>query len=188
MTMFTLNEELKGVEIYFDTKPATKILETLKSAGFRWNKFKKCWYAKQKENTLKIAKDIAENKKIEMAPTETKKKTLEIKGVKVGDIFTYSWGYDQTNVDCYQVVELKGTSTALLKEISRKFIEHTGNGMAGYFEPIKDCFVKDAETLTKRIQTTGGKEPTGKYRTYIKMAHSYAYLWDNKPFYVSWYA
>ena len=50
-----LNEELKGVELYFNTKPAAEVLNNLKSNKFRWSKFKKCWYAKQSEKTLQVA-------------------------------------------------------------------------------------------------------------------------------------
>lgn len=36
-------------------------------------------------------------------PTQT---PAEVAGVKVGDFFYSSWGYDQTNVDFYKVVEV----------------------------------------------------------------------------------
>lgn len=34
---------------------------------------------------------------------------------KVGDVFVESWGYDQTNVDCYEVVRVTAKSVALMK-------------------------------------------------------------------------
>lgn len=37
--------------------------------------------------------------------------------VKVGDIFRSSWGYDQTNIDFYQVVALVGSKMAEVREI-----------------------------------------------------------------------
>jgi hypothetical protein len=37
--------------------------------------------------------------------------------VKVGDIFRSSWGYDQTNIDYYQVVRLIGSHMAEVREI-----------------------------------------------------------------------
>lgn len=37
--------------------------------------------------------------------------------VKVGDIFRSSWGYDQTNIDYYQIVELIGNHYAMAREI-----------------------------------------------------------------------
>lgn len=37
MTTLTLNQQLNGIEIKFDTKPINTILEELKKAGFRWH-------------------------------------------------------------------------------------------------------------------------------------------------------
>jgi len=37
--------------------------------------------------------------------------------IKIGDVFYTSWGYDQTNVEMYQVIEKKGTSKLLVREI-----------------------------------------------------------------------
>ena len=39
-------------------------------------------------------------------------------GVRVGDIFCASWGYEQTNVNFYEVVALKGKKTAVVREIA----------------------------------------------------------------------
>ncbi|PAD70683.1 hypothetical protein CHH83_02445 [Bacillus sp. 7586-K] len=53
-----LNEELKGIELYFDTKPEQEVLTNLKSNGFRWSGFKKCWWNKQSEAALEIANSL----------------------------------------------------------------------------------------------------------------------------------
>ena len=52
MTKLLLNDQLKGVELYFEGKPEQTILDGLKSNGFRWHNGKKCWYAKQSEKTM----------------------------------------------------------------------------------------------------------------------------------------
>lgn len=39
---------------------------------------------------------------------------------KVGDIFRSSWGYDQTNIDYYQVVELIGQHFAMVRQIQQQ--------------------------------------------------------------------
>lgn len=75
MTKFALNQELNGVEIFFDKKPAQDILEGLKAIGFRWSNFKKCWYAKQNEKTLAKAQELTNNKiTVETTETVTEKK------------------------------------------------------------------------------------------------------------------
>ena len=47
MAYYELNEELEGIEIYFDGIPETKLRNKMKGLGIRWNPRKKCWYTKQ---------------------------------------------------------------------------------------------------------------------------------------------
>lgn len=61
MCTVALNNDLNGVELYFNSKPEMNILESLKSTGFRWHKVKKCWYAKQNQRTMAIADQLGEN-------------------------------------------------------------------------------------------------------------------------------
>jgi hypothetical protein len=77
------------------------------------------------EKVTKIQKTETEQ------PTEkkTEKKAIkkEIKtnkyGVKVGDFFSASWGYEQTNVNFFQVIELVGTSSVRVREVYPKMID-----------------------------------------------------------------
>ena len=48
--------------------------------------------------------------------------TQNVDGVRVGDIYVVSWGYEQTNVDFYEVVALKGKKTAVVREIAGECI------------------------------------------------------------------
>ena len=59
-------------------------------------------------------------------------------GVHVGDIFYTQWGYDQTNIDFYQVVELKGKHTMVLRGLTEKCeLDSSWNGKT---RPIRDAF------------------------------------------------
>lgn len=40
--------------------------------------------------------------------------------VKLGDIFQCTWGYDQTNIDYYQVTKIVGTAFVEVREIARQ--------------------------------------------------------------------
>lgn len=44
-------------------------------------------------------------------------------GLKVGDVLCCSWGYDQTNIDYYQVIELAGRRSVLICEIGCESVE-----------------------------------------------------------------
>lgn len=73
MCKMLLNEELNGVELYFEGKPAKTILTDLKANGYRYNGKKVCWYAKQNEETLKIANIYSEGVQEVTAPATRKK-------------------------------------------------------------------------------------------------------------------
>jgi hypothetical protein len=55
---YQLNDEKQGVEIYFNDKPSEEVRNQMKALGYRWGKFKKCWYAKQSEETIALAKQL----------------------------------------------------------------------------------------------------------------------------------
>lgn len=54
-----LNDEKNGVELYFTDKPSEEIRTQLKSNGFKWSRFNKCWYAKQNANSLNLAEQLS---------------------------------------------------------------------------------------------------------------------------------
>lgn len=120
MTTLTLNKELNGIEIKFDCKPISETLEALHNNGFKWHRHKKLWYAKNTANRLKFAESLAEHTDTQQTLTPKKQKateSLNILGVKVGDLFYTSWGYEQTNVNFFQVIALKGRTSCLLREV-----------------------------------------------------------------------
>lgn len=95
----------------------------------------------------------------------------------VGDIFYSSWGYDQTNVSFYQVVEKRGKTTAVLREIKQNTVEGSTerHGMACDVVGVKDAFIGDE--IKKRH---------GKYGFKLSCSER-LYKWDGKPCYKSWY-
>ncbi|MEC9434635.1 MAG: hypothetical protein VYD87_17150 [Pseudomonadota bacterium] len=101
-------------------------------------------------------------------------------GLAVGDVFYTSWGYEQTNVNFYQVVGLAGARTVELREIGKR--EEPGSayahGMACMVVPAADAFVSD-EVLRKRVSP---------HMTVKVDSCETAYFWDGKPKYCSWYA
>ncbi len=66
----------------------------------------------------------------------------------LGKVFYSSWGYDQTNVNFYQVVALKGKKTVVLQELNSDYIP-TGN-MCGKVKPIVNSFKND-KTYQRRL-------------------------------------
>ena len=60
MAAYAINNELNGIEITFDSKPAAAIIEALKASGYRWHRAKKLWYAKRTAERIALAKSVAE--------------------------------------------------------------------------------------------------------------------------------
>lgn len=73
-----LNEQLNGIELYFDEIPSAETREELKNSGYRWHKVKKCWYAKKSEATEKVAQELSDGEKAikTIKKTNAKKPTL----------------------------------------------------------------------------------------------------------------
>lgn len=86
---------------------------------------------------------------------------------RVGDILSSSWGYDQTNVDFYEVVETTE------REVTLREIGKRGAGgpdeWSDYVVPLPGVYVGDP--LRRRPTTDSVKIETYKYAT----------KWDGKP-------
>jgi hypothetical protein len=89
----------------------------------------------------------------------------------VGDIFYSSWGYDQTNIDYYQVVKTTGKG-CVVRKLKKEIVGHEGGG--NIVKPIPNDFKGDD------IQT--------KYKAYgntVALAsgkiHGYLQIWDKRP-------
>ena len=201
------NKEKNGIELYFGDKPAIEILEQLKQNGFRWHRYKKCWYAKENEVRNELAQKILDivgksivnkigNNKIgnnKIGNKITEKAQENYLGVKVGDIFYMSWGYEQTNVDFFRVEALKGKTQVVLKEVKLKMIEDKATSWASadrvydkskftYVE--KTTFVKDNNVgMTKKV--CGTKE--NPYINMTSYANAYLCKQDKIKTYESWY-
>ena len=145
------------------------------------------FYYANVERRDKVLKNTIEGQRVIKAMEEERKQAIKgtpekIATVKLGDIFHFSWGYEQTNVNFYQVIEKSGRMLTL-KEIGQKSTDReTGNSMADYRIAVKDAFLTDKKPIKKLLQFSGNTP-------YIKMAsYGWCSLWDGEPTYCSWYA
>ena len=168
-----LNKQLNGIELIFQEKPSTEILTMLKGNGFRWHRKKKLWYAKVTDERKAFVKElqkanteiISVSNNVSETPTKAKAKKQPVNkyGVKVGDMFCDIWGYEQTNVDFYQVVDLKGSTTVVLKPVNKN--ARMIGDMSYMVSPIKDDFregkyktrlmTNGEETIQRRVKDIG---------------------------------
>jgi hypothetical protein len=99
--------------------------------------------------------------------------------LKAGDVLYDSWGYDQTNVDFYQVLAVKGL-TATIRPICSKPVKGSDGFMSCRVLPAINHFAEGSNPMKKRI-CQGDVIRTSDYGRY-------AHKWDGSELYCSWYA
>lgn len=203
----TLNSALNGIEITFPEKPSQNTLTALKTNGFRWHGKKKVWYAKNTPERMEVAQKIADGEEIKAEKMTEKssktKKKENIYGVKVGDIFSASWGYEQTNNDFFQVIALVGEKSVRVREVNPTIVSREATcGMAEdrVYKITKEIlphaeysvFIKDQENGDlKRIKPGHYKDPEeAKKHCYFDLssyASAYKCNGETEKVYESWY-
>lgn len=200
----TNNSQFNSLEISFDGKPAQEVRDALKALRFRWHSIKKVWYGYTDEATARAA---IEGKPAAATMPATKKAEPKAKaepvnkyGVKVGDIFSASWGWEQTNNDFFQVVALVGTSSVRVREVYLPMIEATScSGMSEdrTFQVSRELlpaadhsvFIKDQEKGdVKRLKSYAADGISNPQFTLSSFADAYIVKGDTIKVYESWYA
>lgn len=69
--------------------------------------------------------------------------------IRVGDIFRCSWGYDQTNIDYYECIALKGKRQIVIRQIGLQSVETLS--LQGECSPVPGSFI--GEAMTKTVST-----------------------------------
>ena len=206
----TLNNDLNGIELTFSGKPEQNILTALKTNGFRWHGKKKVWYAKQTPERMTLAQEITDGKEITAETAENQKPKQRQKatkknvyGVKVGDIFSASWGYEQTNNNFFQVIALVGEKSVRVREVHPTIISREGVSAMSEDRVYKitneilppaeySVFIKDQENGdVKRIKPGYYKDPEEARKHCFFDLRSYASAYkcngETEKVYESWY-
>ena len=101
-------------------------------------------------------------------------------GLQVGDIYASSWGYDQTNVNFYQVLKVT-PKTVTVQEIYGETHE-VSNRFCGTVMPVKDSFVTYSKPMRRTVRVWNGVAGIS-----IDSSEN-AYNWNGKPQNVTSYA
>ena len=112
---------------------------------------------------------------------------------KVGDILASSWGYEQTNVDLYQVVELNGVSMVTVKRVDLPVKRLDAiSGMSediSFVLPMPGTIVAtdDAKPIKRKVKNFyKDKRPDGDLIEITSYENAYHY--NGEKMYRSWYA
>lgn len=172
----------RGYELTFDAERlvATCIRRTKRARlGY---KVEFCYRFKTEARRIEFCEEFlaklerAEQYKAERKAQRAVARKEAQESVKKGDIFVASWGWEQTNVDAYQVVEKKGATVAL-REIALETVEGSEQFMSDRVRPVLNAFI--GERFTKRITGRGINITDCQYATPAE---------EGKEFYRSWYA
>lgn len=97
----------------------------------------------------------------------------------VGDLFYTSWGYDQTNIDFYQITAVKGKMVEATPIAGQSAYDQP---MAGHTRPVPNKFTGDTQRYLVRFNADD--------QPYFKVA-SYATAWpttaDQEHFFSEWH-
>ena len=184
MCTLSINNELNGIELVFESKPAKEILEAIKAAGFRWHNLKKLWYAKQTPERMELAQKLSGGNATETAPVvPVAREAVSKYGIKVGDILCDSWGYEQTNVEFYKVTKIISACKIEIVELGHIEVETYGP-MSGTVVPNMDRVI--GEPVQKMVSQSSWEKHDGTFHVKISDCISLT-PWDGHPMHRSSY-
>ncbi|WP_406590339.1 LPD29 domain-containing protein [Bacillus atrophaeus] len=150
-----INEELNGVELYFDSKPEQEVLTHLKSNGFRYSGFKKCWWNKRTEKSIQVANNVTKQK-------NTSSKTItKIKKKSKGEIMGL-WDATQWN-------EFEVNKEQEAKEMAKEIRKHVRQR----FSQCKFSVTTGGSYLHSTINITIKSSPYEKGSVYLTAIYDY---------------
>ena len=134
-----------------------------------------------REEAIKSHKKRADEHEEYDLKKKAEKKAAGSPQSEVGTIFVDSWGYDQTNVDYYQIIERPSKHFAIVRQISFNMVD----GSAGFdccnVLPVKDSFCGEPFRAKLNVYSKGSE--------YLKTRnYSSASVWKGEENYCSWYA
>lgn len=127
-------------------------------------------FADRAEYAAKYQNDI--DTQVEREKVYEIRRNLEKDKIQISAILYSSWGYEQTNIDFYQVIDRRGVWVTLQQIGQIKNYDYTANSG----NCIADPETKKGEPFKKKITNYG----------YIKLcSYSTASIWDGRPLYWS---
>lgn len=128
---------------------------------------------------IKLAEDRIESRKKRLAQRKQRNAYVDASlHYSIGDIVVNTWGYEQTNVEFYQVIELKPKSI-VVKQIAMELVKATGPD-SETVKAVPNKFVEHQSRYlyTLRVKNQGRLSQPESYYHFRK--------WDRRPQHRSW--
>ena len=122
--------------------------------------------AQREQYATEVVDRVNVNLEARAASRQARKHPANAQAVEVGTLFVHSWGYDQTNVDYYEVVKKSGSYVEVKAVASREVPGSSyPHGMACEVQPVPGAYLTDSyrmrdahgnlkQTLRKKVQYT----------------------------------
>jgi len=179
-----------GIEVFYS--------ETMMNAIFFFGKSaKKTWYYhfhsvdRMFEKINETIANVTANMKAEQEKKEaTKALQADLKAsdfYTIGDIIVNTWGWEQSNVDFYQVVDVMNKKIRV-KEIGSEMVPGSAHcSMSCDVTACKDHFIADGKEYLLTIKATFYNNKIG-HKICDPERFYYFHKWDGTAQYRSWYA
>ena len=186
----THNQEIKkaeyGIEVFYTTTPQCSAIgyrgkSAKKSFFYRFNSEERMMeYINNFIDSVVKREDAKQEKKSVIKALQQNMKASD--HFKVGDIVFNSWGWEQTNIEFYQVIEVLNKKIKV-QEVKQLMTHDEGmSSMSGYVMPKKDDFIKDPFLLLLKV------DEKGNCRICNPKSFFYFKKWGGGKKYCSWYA
>lgn len=138
------------------------------------------YFASEAKREAKIRAQIAHTAEREKASAERRKARNKPHSLEKGLILYTCWGYDQTNTEFFEIVDVPSPCYVLLQEISAPLVRGEESFMSGNRMPDPEHRI--GEPFRRKVDMAGGSPSVSidQVRT--------AWVWDGREKLVSWYA
>ena len=170
-----------GLEVYGTPDDVTPV----RGICYRGKKMKREWYynfrslAEREVAIAETAKRIQAHDDLMWARRAERMDFVH--QLKVGDILTYSWGYEETHQRAFQVVALRSAKTVQLRALTFRTVrDHGPQAMSDSRVPVPDSFEDEATISARVVPFNGG--PGGAV-----IGRHLATIWRGEALHESWY-
>lgn len=129
----------------------SKLLTTGKNKG-QWKQLEGYYFGneeKRQDYVRRKIEQIKEQIKDRKAYKEKKQNAISENPFKVGEVLYQSWGYDQTNIDFFEIIEVLPKSVRIRK-IGQNTVVGSNGFMCENVTPAHGCYI--GEEMTKPIK------------------------------------
>ena len=194
MTQTILKQRIGKIEVHVFTEESSRFNYSVKAdkdtPKGKYLKIKNIFYygyndlesaiAKADSYINQVAKRDASREQEKQERKEANASAKASDFYKLGDVIVNSWGYDQTNIEFYQVVKVMN-KTIEIREISQMSEPDSmmSHGMADKRLPETNSFLSSDKIIKLRVKARGVlSNPENFY---------YFHKWNGQAKYCSWY-